>query len=66
MTRWVDAFQRPGLRPGRRRGTSATPMSVLHNGQRCRPLTVGQTALGQHGGAIGSVAVLMLILGGCT
>ena len=63
MTRWVDAFQRPGLLSTADAVTSATPMSYLHNGQ-LPPQSVGQLLMGQHGGAMGGVAVMMLILGG--
>ena len=63
MTNWVDAFQRPGLFSTADAVTSATPMSYLHNGQ-LPPQSVGQLLMGQHGGAMGSVAVMMLILGG--
>ncbi len=63
MTTWVDAFQRPGLLSTADAVTSATPMSYLHNGQ-LPPQSVGQLLMGQHGGAMGSVAVMMLILGG--
>ena len=63
MTTWVDAFQRPGLLSTADAVTSATPMSYLHNGQ-LPPQGIGQLLMGQHGGAMGSVAVMMLILGG--
>ena len=63
MTNWVDAFQHPGLLSTADAVTSATPMSYLHNGQ-LPPQSVGQLLMGQHGGAMGSVAVMMLILGG--
>ena len=63
MTRWVDAFQHPGLLSTADAVTSATPMSYLHNGQ-LPPQSVGQLLMGQHGGAMGGVAVMMLILGG--
>lgn len=63
MTNWVDAFQHPGLFSTADAVTSATPMSYLHNGQ-LPPQSVGQLLMGQHGGAMGSVAVMMLILGG--
>ena len=58
MTNWVDAFQRPGLLSTADAVTSATPMSYLHSGQ------LPPQSVGQHGGAMGSVAVMMLILGG--
>ena len=63
MTRWVDAFQRPGLLSTADAVTSATPMSYLHSGQ-LPPQSVGQLLMGQHGGAMGGVAVMMLMLGG--
>ena len=63
MTNWVDAFQHPGLLSTADAVTSATPMSYLHNGQ-LPPQSVGQLLMGQHGGAMGGVAVMMLILGG--
>lgn len=63
MTRWVDAFQRPGLLSTADAVTSATPMSYLHSGQ-LPPQSVGQLLMGQHGGAMGGAAVMMLILGG--
>ena len=63
MTRWVDAFQRPGLLGMADAVTSATPMAVLHTGA-LPDLTLSQMLLGQHGGAMGGVPVLMLLLGG--
>ena len=63
MTSWVDAFQRPGLIQGVDAASSATPMAVLHTGA-VPDLTLGQMLLGQHGGAMGGVPVLMLLLGG--
>ena len=63
MTRWVDAFQRPGLLGTADAVTSATPMAVLHTGA-LPDLTLSQMLLGQHGGAMGGVPVLMLLLGG--
>ena len=63
MTSWVDAFQRPGLIHGVDAASSATPMAVLHAGA-VPDLTLGQMLLGQHGGAMGGVPVLMLLLGG--
>ena len=63
MTRWVDAFQRPGLLSAADAVTSATPMAYLHSGQ-LPPQSVGQLLMGQHGGAMGGVPVMMLILGG--
>ena len=63
MTRWVDAFQRPGLLGTADALTSATPMAVLHTGA-LPDLTLSQMLLGQHGGAMGGVPVLMLLLGG--
>ena len=63
MTTWVDAFQRPSLLGGADAVSSATPMASLHAGV-LPDLTLGQMMLGQHGGAMGGVPVLMLILGG--
>ena len=63
MTRWVDAFQRPSLLGTADAVTSATPMAVLHTGA-LPDLTLSQMLLGQHGGAMGGVPVLMLLLGG--
>ena len=63
MTTWVDAFQRPGLLSTADAVTSATPMAYLHQGE-LPGLTVGQMLMGQHGGAMGAGAVLMLMLGG--
>ena len=55
--------QRPGLIQGVDAASSATPMAVLHTGA-VPDLTLGQMLLGQHGGAMGGVPVLMLLLGG--
>lgn len=63
MTHWVDAFQHPGLLSTADAVSSATPMSYLHSGQ-LPPQSIGQLLMGQHGGAMGSVAAMMLILGG--
>ena len=63
MTTWVDAFQRPSLLGGADAVSSATPMASLHAGV-LPDLTLGQMMLGQHGGAMGGVPVLILILGG--
>ena len=54
MTRWVDAFQRPGLLGTADAVTSATPMAVLHTGA-LPDLTLSQMLLGQH------VALLTLL-----
>ena len=63
MTTWVDAMDRPGLIGRVDAVSTATPMAYLHLGQLPK-LTVPQMLLGQHGGAVGEVAALMLLLGG--
>ena len=63
MTTWVDAMERPGLVGRVDAVSTATPMAYLHLGQLPK-LTVKQMLLGQHGGTVGEVAALMLLLGG--
>lgn len=63
MTTWVDAMDRPGLFGQVDAVSTATPMAYLHLGQ-LPDLSVRQMLLGQHGGAVGEVAALMLLLGG--
>ena len=63
MTTFVDAMDRPGMLGQADAVSTATPMAYLHLGQLPK-LTVRQMLLGQHGGAVGEVASLMLILGG--
>ena len=62
MTSWVDALDRPGVL-GVDAVSTATPMAYLHLGQ-LPELRLNQMLLGQHGGAMGEVASLMLLLGG--
>ena len=62
MTTWVQALDRQGVL-GVDAVSTATPMSYLHLG-RVPDLSARQMLMGQHGGAMGEVASLMLILGG--
>ena len=63
MTTWTDALDRQGIFAGADAVSTATPMSYIHLGYLPK-LDLRQMLLGQHGGAMGEVASLMLILGG--
>ena len=62
MTTWVDALDRQAV-VGVDAVSTATPMASLHLG-KLPDLRLSQLLLGQHGGAMGEVASLMLLLGG--
>ena len=62
MTTWVDALDRQAV-VGVDAVSTATPMAYLHLG-KLPELRLSQLLLGQHGGAVGEVASLMLLLGG--
>lgn len=62
MTTWVDALDRQAV-VGVDAVSTATPMAYLHLG-KLPDLRLNQLLLGQHGGAMGEVASLMLLLGG--
>lgn len=63
MTTWAEAMEWVPVFGKMDAVSAATPMSYLHNGT-LPPLELGQMLLGQHGGSIGEVSVLMLLLGG--
>ncbi len=63
MTTWSQPLDRLPL-TGVDAVSAATPMAYLHEGA-LPPLGLDQLLLGQHGGCLGEVSSLMLILGGC-
>ena len=63
MTTWTEALNWPPVFGKVDAVSAATPMSYLCN-DTLPPLELGQMLLGQHGGSIGEVSVLMLLLGG--
>lgn len=63
MTTWTEALDWPPVFGKVDAVSAATPMSYLCN-DALPPLELEQMLLGQHGGSIGEVSVLMLLLGG--
>lgn len=63
MTSWTQALNWVDVVDPVDAVSAATPMSYLHQGA-LPPFNMGQLLMGQHGGAMGSVSVFMLMLGG--
>ncbi len=63
MTTWVGALQWVPIRGAVDAVSTATPMSYLHN-EMLPPQSLRELVLGYHGGSIGEVSTLMLLLGG--
>lgn len=63
MTTWTNALDWPPVFGKVDAVSAATPMSYLCN-DTLPPLKLSQMLMGQHGGSIGEVSVLMLLLGG--
>lgn len=63
MTTWVEAMDRLPVFGDIDVVSVATPMSYLHNGE-LPPMAMMELFVGRHGGSIGEVSTVMLILGG--
>ena len=63
MTTWVDAKHRLPVFGTIDVVSTATPMAYLHNGELPN-ISMGELLIGNHGGSIGEVSSVMLIMGG--